>query len=389
MRVALNIEQLLQRPSGGIGRYTAELMRLLPTVGGTDIDDPIEVVPFVARHRRSAVATALGGFGLRDDDVVRLWLPRPVLYDTWNLAGFPPLGTLHADLRTIDLVHAPSLAIPPRSGVPLIVTVHDAAALVFPETYTRRGRWFHAHGSAAAARRADLVIAPTHAAAEEVSQHTKIPLDRMRVVPHGVAQHVVGEGVVEATRRTLGLGDEPFVLWVGTLEPRKNLPVLIQAFRAVVAAGDLPHKLVLVGPTGWLDAADTVRHLADQLGDRVCLTGSVRADRLVALYRGADVLAFPSLHEGFGLPVLEAMSQSTPVLCSDIAVLREVGGDAARYVQADDPVAWGDALVDLLRDEATRKDLATRGHAHAANFTWDRCAERTRAVYRDVLAGNV
>jgi glycosyltransferase involved in cell wall biosynthesis len=332
------------------------------------------------------VTTALAAFGLPDDDVVRLWLPRPVLYDTWNVAGFPPLGTLHPQLRGIDVVHAPSLAIPPRSGVPLIVTVHDAAALVFPETYTRRGRWFHTRGSAAAARRADLVIAPTLAAAEEIAAHTKISLDRVRVVPHGVAQHTVGDGVVAATRRTLGLGDEPYVLWVGTLEPRKNLPVLVDAFRSVIAAGDLPHRLVLVGPTGWLDAAETVRALAAELGDRICLTGAVRADRLVALYRGAELMAFPSLHEGFGLPVLEAMSQSTAVICSDIPVLREVGGDAATYVPADDAAAWGEALVELLRDDRARDDLAVRGQAHAAGFTWERCAERTRAVYRQVVA---
>jgi glycosyltransferase involved in cell wall biosynthesis len=391
MRVALNIEQLLHRPPGGIGRYTAELLRLVPepetgprSGSGSD-GERIEIVPFVARHRRAAVATALGAFGIADTEVVRLFLPRPVLYDTWNTGGMPPLGLLHRDLRNIDLVHAPSLAIPPGSGVPLIVTVHDAAALVFPETYTRRGRWFHARGSAAAARRADVVIAPTHAAAVEIAEHTPIPFERMQVVPHGVAQHVVGEGVVAATRQTVGIGDEPYVLWVGTLEPRKNLPVLVEAFRAVVAAADLPHRLVLVGPQGWLDEADAVRDDARELGDHIHFTGPVRADRLVALYRGADLLAFPSLHEGFGLPILEAMAQSTAVLCSDIPVLREVAGDAAEFVPPRDVAHWGDALVTLLRDDAARSRLAARGRARAAQFTWERCADRTRAVYRELL----
>lgn len=382
MRVAFNIEQLLHRPPGGIGRYTAELVRLLPEPGPGDTG--IEIVPFVARHRQAAVATALGAFGVPDADVVRLLLPRPVLYDTWNLLGYPPLGFLHRNLRDLDLVHAPSLAIPPRSGVPLIVTVHDAAALVFPETYTRRGRWFHARGSAAAARRADLVIAPTHAAADEIAEHTPIPLDRMRVVPHGVAQHVVGEGVVAATRQTLGVGEDPYVLWVGTFEPRKNVPVLVEAFRAVIATQDLPHRLVLVGPHGWLDAEDTIREHARELGDRIHFTGPVRADRLVALYRGADLLAFPSLHEGFGLPVLEAMAQSTAVLCSDIPVLREVAGDAAEFAPARDPGMWSEALVSLLRDDSARAKLAARGRERAAQFTWERCAARTRAVYRDL-----
>ncbi len=385
MRVALNIEQLLQRPSGGIGRYTAELLRLLPAPAD-DEHDEVEVVPFVARHGRAAIVSALGAFGLPADDVVRLSLPRPALYDSWNLTGFPPLGTLHPRLRKLDVVHAPSLAVPPKSGALLVVTVHDAAALTFPETYTRRGRWFHKQGSAAAARRADLIIAPTVAAAEEVADHTAISLDKVRIVPHGVTQHIVGDGIVAATRRQLGI-DGPYVLWVGTLEPRKNLPVLVDAFRAVLSAKDLPHRLVLVGPTGWLDAADTVQEMAAHLGDRVILTGSVRADRLVALYRGADVMAFPSLHEGFGLPVLEAMSQSTAVLCSDIPVLREVGGDAARYVPAEDAAAWGDALVDMLRDGDALAELAEKGRARSAEFTWDRCAQRTRTVYREALQG--
>ena len=383
MRVAINIEQLLQKPPGGIGRYTAELVRLVP--GVAEGEEPIEVVPFVARHRRAAVESALGAFGLPDLEVVRLLLPRPVLYDTWNLLGVPSLGLLHRRLRDIDLVHAPSLAIPPRSGVPIIATVHDAAAMMFPETYPRRGRWFHARGSEAAARRADIVIAPTRAAAHEITERTPIKMDRIRVVPHGVSQRVVGDGVVSATRATLGIGTQPYVLWVGTFEPRKNVPVLVEAFQDVVRSADLPHRLVLVGPEGWLDAADEIRDAARALGDRFLLTGPIRADRLVALYRGADLLAFPSLHEGFGLPMLEAMSQSTPIVCSDIPVLREVAGDAALFVPPRDHTAWGEALVSILRDPTMREELAARGRARAPEFTWERCAALTRDVYAEVL----
>jgi glycosyltransferase involved in cell wall biosynthesis len=389
MRVALNVEQLLQRPPGGIGRYTAELARLLPQSSesgpGLRDGDAVELVPFVARHRHQTIEAALGRFGLTGLDPVRLVLPRPLLYDTWNLLGAPPLGLLHRSLRDIDLIHAPSLAVPPASGVPIIVTAHDAAALAFPETYTRRGRWFHERGSIAAAKRAEIVIAPTVAAAEEITSHTPIPMEKIRIVPHGVAQITVGDGLVAATRATLGVGDDPYVLWVGTLEPRKNLPVLIGAFGAVVRASGLPHRLVIVGSSGWLDTADAIREPARALGDRICFTGPIRADRLVALYHGAELLAFPSLHEGFGLPVLEAMAQETAVLASDIPVLREVGGDAARYLPPSDVAAWGDALVELLRDDAERGRMARAGHDRADGFTWERCIERTKAVYREVL----
>ncbi|HWW44765.1 MAG TPA: glycosyltransferase family 1 protein [Acidimicrobiia bacterium] len=383
MRVALNLEQLLTRPPGGVGRYTAELARLLP---GPDPDsgERIEVVPFVARHRRGAIDAALGQFGLTGIEPVSLLLPRPVLYDTWNTLAAPPLSLLHRELRDVDLVHAPSLAVPPRTGRALIVTVHDAAALLFPKTYPPRGRWFHGRGLAAAARRADRVIAPTQAAADEIVSNSRIPAERIRIVPHGVALGRVQAGVVAATRSTLGLGEEPYVLWVGTLEPRKNLPLLLDAFGAAVRGG-IAERLVVVGPPGWSGAPRAIAAAASALGDRLVFTGPLRADRLAALYHGAELFVFPSLHEGFGLPVLEAMAQEVPVLCSDIPVLREVAGKGAWYVPPDDVGAWTDALVDLLGDDRARRDLGATGRARASNFTWERCIARTRAVYHELL----
>lgn len=384
MRVVLNVEQLLQRPPGGIGRYTAELARRLPG-RADDSDLDIDLVPFVAWHRRVSVDAALRAAGLRQLDVRRLPLPRPVLYDAWHVLGAPPLGAFGRDLGGGALVHAPSLAVPPRGAGRLVVTVHDAAAVLHPETLPPRGRRFHRAGIRAAARRADAVIAPTRAAAEEIAEHTPIPLARIRVVPHGVTPRVVPPSVVAALRARHGLGSTPYVVWVGTLEPRKNVAVLLEAFAAVVRAG-LPHRLVLVGPRGWLDTADAVRRAAEPLGDRVRWLGPATEGDLAALYRGADLFAFPSRHEGFGLPVLEAMTQSTAVLAADIPSLREVGGAAARFVPPTEVEAWAAALVDLLRDDAARAELAAAGRAHAAGFTWDRCVAQTRAVYREVAS---
>ncbi len=385
MRLALNLEQLLHHPPGGIGSYTAELARLLPVDDGDG--EHIDVVSFVARHSEREIDQAMLEFGLSGTEPVRLALPRPVLYDTWNVLGIPSLGALSSSLRDVDLVHAPSLAVPPRGTVPLIVTVHDAAPLAYPDTYPWRGRWFHKRGFEAASRRADVIIAPSEAAADEISSRTAIRRERIRIVPHGVTRRPVGDGVVAATRSILGIGDQPYVLWVGTFEPRKNLPVLVEAFRAVVATPGLPHRLVIKGSSGWRGAEREIEEAARALGNRVQFIGPVRADRLVALYHGADLFAFPSIHEGFGLPVLEAMSESTAVVCSDIPVLREVAGDAARFVPAGDPDAWGAALVELLGDDTGRAELRERGQARAAAFTWEQCVDRTRAVYREVLGG--
>ena len=384
MRVALNLEQLLQDPPGGIGRYTAELARLLPQPGADDED--IELVAFVARHRRKSISRAVAAFGLFGLEPIRFPLPRPVLYDSWHLLGMPSLQSMHSAFRGIDVVHAPSVAVPPRSDAALVVTVHDAATELLPETFPRRGLVFHRRGMLAAHRRADLVIVSTAAAAEEVVAHSALTMDQIRIVHHGTSQVVAGDGVVRAARSTAGLGERPYVLWVGTREPRKNLTALLEAFQAVVRTHDLPHSLAIVGPKGWLHTDEAEQGHAEALGDRVRFLGPVRADRLVALYRGADLLAFPSLHEGFGLPVVEAMAQETAVVCSDIPVLREVGGDAARYVSPTDPEAWGETLIELLRDDRARSALARAGKVRAAEFSPERFVANTLAVYREAIA---
>src|SRR5680860_917419 len=214
MRVAFNLEQLLQTPPGGVGRYTAELARLLPRLDGGDPDDAVELVPFVARHRADDVSAALRSFGLEGLEPVALPLPRPVLYDAWHLVGRPGLGGVARRRGELDVVHAPSVAVPPRGRYRLVVTVHDAAPLLFPETYPWRGRWFHRRGIAAAARRADLVITVSQAAAGEIEEHTDIPSERVRVVPNGVDLTEASDDDVVAARAAFDLGERPYVLWV-------------------------------------------------------------------------------------------------------------------------------------------------------------------------------
>jgi glycosyltransferase involved in cell wall biosynthesis len=383
MRVALNLEQLLQPAPGGIGRYTAELARLLPNLPSTDADE-ITLVPFVARHRREDVEARLREFGLAGVDPVVLPLPRPLLYDAWHLLRRPRLGR-SSRLRYADVIHAPSVAVPPKSDAPLVVTAHDAAPLIYPETYPRRGRRFHTQGLAAAAKRADLVITVSESAAEELSTYTAIPRERMRVVPNGVDLEIAADAQVEATRRELGLDDAPYVFWIGSLEPRKNVGLLVDAFVRWALHTDLPHRLVLAGPPGWLEDEASVLEPARRLGDRVRALGRVGDPALSALYRGADLFAFPSRHEGFGIPVLEAMAQETPVIAADIPALREIAGGAAVLRSPDDLDAWVAALDNLLHDEAELSRLGNAGRARAQGYSWARCAEETRAIYLEAV----
>ena len=383
MRVALNLEQLLQPAPGGIGRYTAELARLLPGLPAGEGDE-ITLVPFVARHHREDIDARLREFGLDGVDPVVLPLPRPLLYDAWHLLRRPGLRRSRR-LRNVEVVHAPSVAVPPKSDVPLVVTAHDAAPLIYPETYPRRGRRFHTQGLAAAAKRADLVITVSQSAAEELAAYTAIPTERIRVVPNGVDLEIAREAQVDAARREFGLDNAPYVFWVGSLEPRKNVELLVDAFVRWALHTDLPHLLVLAGPAGWLEDETSVLAPARRLGDRVRTLGRVGDPALGALYRGADLFAFPSRHEGFGIPVLEAMAQETPVLAADIPALREIAAGAAVLRSPDDPDAWVAALDNLLHDEAELSRWGSAGRARAQGYSWARCAEETRAIYLEAV----
>jgi glycosyltransferase involved in cell wall biosynthesis len=383
VRVAVNVEQLLYQPPGGIGRYTAKLVTLLPRLFTDDV-----VVPFTAWHRGGAIDQAWRAVAADGDAPparpVRIPFPRPILYEGWNTFGLPPLAWSSPRLGGVDVVHAPSVAVPPTGRVPLVVTIHDIAPALYPETFPWHGRWFHARGLAAAARRADLVIAVSEAARAEILAHSTISGDRLRVVHNGVDHRAASAGEIKATLARHQLGGAPYVLWVGTREPRKNVATLVTAFdRLDRAGGAAGHSLVLAGPAGWLADDLVPAAVRGRLGERLRLLGHLDAAELRALYAGATVFALPSRHEGFGLPVLEAMAQATAVVCSDIDALREVAGGAARLVAPDDVDGWAQALQDLLADDDARAALAGAGRARAAVFSWDRTVAETREVYSE------
>jgi glycosyltransferase involved in cell wall biosynthesis len=266
-----------------------------------------------------------------------------------------------------------------------VVTVHDLGYLHEPEAHPpahRRYLGWSTRWSVGAAR---LVIAPSCSTRADVLAHVTVPPDRVRVVPHGVdaAFRPLPLSETESARRRLGLPDR-FVLAVGTVQPRKNLGRLAVALRGVAAAG-LPHRLVIAGKAGWL--ADRVERdiAASGMGDRVHRLGYVAAADLPALYGAADAFAFPSLHEGFGLPALEALACGTPTLVADRAALPEVVGDAALRVPPEDPDAIGAALLRLLTDQSLRARLEAAGPARAAAFTWRRAADQTLSLLREAM----
>ncbi len=375
MRVAYTIEQCWHRVPGGTARAALEVARSLlapdgpGAPGSADTLGSVELVGVAARHGADPPAAWTPPMPVR-----QLPLPRLALYEAWHLARRPAVQ--HAT-GPVDVIHATGVAVPPKSA-PLVVTVHDLAYVRDPGQFTRKGRRFFEQALRLTRRDADVVLCSSEATRRDCIDAGFDPL-RLRVVPLGVRAERVGEGDVAATVARYGLR-RPYVLSVGTHEPRKNLPALIEAFRRL-GRDDL--DLVLVGPAGWhvdLDAA------VAPIAERVRVLGFVPAVDRDALYGGAAVFCYPSTFEGFGLPVLEAMAQGTPVVTSAGTATEEAAGDAGIVVDPHDPAAIAAGLATVLDDEVLAARLRADGVARAAAFTWDRTAALTLEAYRSVLA---
>ena len=304
-------------------------------------------------------------------------LPRGIrsLYPQWNLAGRPPLPPT---LATQDVVHGPSPAsIPPAGGhQKLVVTVHDLAFLVAPQHFPRKWRTMYRMGLRAAIRRADAIITPSRNTAEDMLSRTKVDPDRVHVIPLAASSEPAGTDA-EQTLSRLKV-QPPYLLFVGTLEPRKNLIRLIRAYRRAATSG-IPHSLVLAGPLGW-HHQQLHRELALRGPGEVVLTGGISDAELDALYRHAAAFVYPPVYEGFGLPVLEAMTHGLPVICSNTSSLPEVAGGAALEVDPDSVREIASAIETLLTDTALSEKLAARARARAERFSWDETARQTLEV---------
>jgi glycosyltransferase involved in cell wall biosynthesis len=357
MRVAVVLEQCLSPVPGGTGRYARELTAALAATAGPGDS----VTTWTAWHRDLEPARIPGVAGPR-----RLPLGARPLALAWQRGRGP--APSHA-----DVVHAPTLLLPPRrSHQRLVVTVHDAVPWTHPETLTPHGaRWHRAMGRRAV-RTADAVLVPTTAVGRELTR--QLPAAPLHVVGEGVAPSIaITPPDAEQRARRLGLPDR-YAVCVGTLEPRKGLDVALEA-AADPAWPALP--LLLVGPSGWGDVRVG--------GGPARLLGRISDPDLATVLHRATVLLAPSREEGFGLPVLEAMSHGVPAIVSDVPALVEVGRDAVLPVPVGDPAALAAATARLVSDDVLHARLAAAGRARAADFSWTAAARTCWSIYRELV----
>ena len=360
-RVAVTLEQCWHRVPGGTAQAALESVRAVQAHGSVD------QVGVSAWHRRPPAAPWRPPIEVR-----ALPMPRRALYEAWHRARRP---RVERATGPVDVIHATGMAVPPPSA-PLVVTVHDLAFLRDRSRATRHGMAFFVRSVELAVRDATLVIAPSEATLADCRANGFDPA-RLRLVPWGIDPQPATVAEVAAVRERYRLWPR-YVLFTGTIEPRKNLPRLLEAYARL----DRPDvQLVLAGPQGWNE--DLTARL-EPIRERVAPVGFVAPGELRALYAGADVVCYPSLEEGFGLPVLEAMAQGTAVLTSATTATAEVGGDAAVLVEPTEVTAIADALASLLDEPDRRARLGAAGQRRAIEvFPWSATAAALEAVYRE------
>ncbi len=357
--------------SAGIYAYIINLLRHLPAAL-----DAMQYLVLLGRHGQLPDQTPLP---VRRS---RFSTSRPVSRILWEQLVLP--GVLRR--RKVDLLHLPAYVGPWVSACPQVVNIHDLSFLHYPTLFRPANRLYLNTMTRATCRRAAAIITGSQAIADEIKVHLGAPAERVHVIPDGVAQRFqpLPHEQVEAFRSEYLL-PERFILFMGTLEPRKNLVTLVRAFARLHD----PHvHLVLAGGKGWYyeDLFAEVSRL--ELEARVHFPGYVPAEQQTLWYNAATAFAYVSHYEGFGLPVVEALACGTPTLISQAGALCEVAQDSALTVPAEDEAAIADGLHRLLTDAPMCAQLRQRGLARVAAFTWDATAARTAALYRHVLQSN-
>lgn len=354
----------------GLGRYAAHLAQALLQLG-------VPLAGFVNARREARLPAPLRDLRLFSAELARKpWRLRAAL----SYFGGPSLDRA---LPGVTFFHATEHLLPYLTHAKSAITLHDVAYLRYPQYHLWQNRWYLQLMVPRFLARADAVICVSEFTRQDALHFYHLPPEKVHVITEGVEprfQPIFNPQILQALRAKYHL-PERFILFVGTIEPRKNLAVLLEAYQAVRA--ECPAVgLVIAGGKGWLYQTFFERLKALGLEEVVTFTGYVPDEDLPALLNCAEVFAFPSVFEGFGLPPLEAMACGVPVVCSNASSLPEVVGEAGILLQPTAPQLWAEALLGVLRSADQRAELRERGRKHARQFTWEHTARQTLDVYQ-------
>jgi glycosyltransferase involved in cell wall biosynthesis len=368
MRIGIDVRLTYYR-QGGISWYAIRLLTAL-----AKLDTENEYLLLQDRRHREPVVSA------SNFRRVGLLTPAHHRLEQWPLS-------LETRRLGLDLIHSPDFIPPLHNRIPAVITVHDLGFVLFPHFLTADAARYYGQ-TELAARRASRIIAVSRSTANDLVRLMGVPEAKITVIYEAADPIFSPLPREEAKAHLAAVGlhvPDEFILFVGTIEPRKNLHTLLQAYHRLRSDYRLELPLLLVGAPGWLyeDIMKRVNEL--RLRQHVHFLGTVANTALRSLYNLALLLAHPAYYEGFGLTVLEAMACGTPVICSKAGSLPEVAGDAALLIPPEDTEAWAAAMYRLLNDAELQADLRARGLRQAARFSWEKAAQETLAVYRQAV----
>lgn len=370
MRVTIDIQAAMARRAG-VGRYTKSLVEHLGPFAGPD-----ELRLFYFDFQHKGVPFPVPG-ALQHP--VR-WCPGRIVQKAWKTIGWPPYDWFAG---AADVYHFPNFIRPPLTKGKSVVTIHDIAFIRYPETLEPRNLKYLTAQIKQTVQNSDCIIAVSEFTAREIHELLDVPRDRIVAIHEGLPDGFArpARPLVEEARLSLKL-DRPYLLTVGTMEPRKNMAFLVEVFEKLA---DFDGDLVIAGMYGWKYEPIFKKIIHSPRAKRIRHLEYVDERFLPALYAGAELFVFPSLYEGFGFPPLESMSCGTPVLSSTGGSLPEVLGEAAEFVPEYNSDAWAAKIQKLLSDKARRTELILRGAELVKTYSWDETAKKTWDVYRNLM----
>lgn len=372
MRIGIDIGPLTAYRTG-VGNYTYYLLKHLLALAADE----------------EFVGWATGRAGIELDglegriDYRHISIPTRAVYKSWELLGWPKVDRV---LGGLDVYHATNYYLGPTAKARTVVTVHDLAFLINPDWCSPRIVGPFAGGVGKFCRRADAVMAYSESTKRDLVRLLDVDPGKIHVAPMAVDEAFVPvsrEQAVARVEKHYGI-EGPYFLYVSTIEPRKNVDGLIRIFERLAKHRD--HKLVIIGGVGWraIPLLDAIKN--SPVADRIIRPGFIPHLELPTFYCGADALLFPTHYEGFGLPLLEALTCSCPVIAGDNSSVPEVTGGAALTCNEEDEDTFVALVERMLDDPDTREACIEKGLAHAKHFSWGGCAEKTLQVYRDIVA---